>query len=387
MLLETSHDQHDFVADNDGILLAPIKDPDIIANNRTGESVLNSAMAAGILADLADVLAAMPGRASELAANITHLRNLSAQQTSAVSAVWGGRWFPRMWAPDSGFFGTEQNQSIWWSNAFPLLYKIPPVHKAGMEQDQLVQAIEGGLLGSTGVSFSNKSEHADYQDPWFAGGMYMLEAFGIRGYSALAWKVWRQGLLATHAEMYPAHFVGIYSGSDHYSDASMVSGGHRVQLNGSIAAITTDAVAEGSVAVFNSWSHTTPLWGIPAVLGIEFSVSGATIRPSALGIGALASAVSTTDSNQSAPLGDWNFSSPLLGVVKSSALGLRYTGWYKPIVEVGQCELRVELSLEDRHAIRWMRLNNGRTQPVEFDTGGVAVVLSAEPCAIEFELF
>ena len=41
------------------------------------------------------------------------------------------------------------------------------------------------------MPFANHSGHADYMQPWFAAGMYMLEALGTRGYPALAWKVSR----------------------------------------------------------------------------------------------------------------------------------------------------------------------------------------------------
>ena len=83
-----------------------------------------------------------------------------------------------------------------------------------------MHAIDAGLLRAnpTGIPFSNKSAHADYEDSWFAGGMYLLEALGQRGYQHLAFKAWTKGLLSTHAMKYPSQFAGIYSASDHYAD-------------------------------------------------------------------------------------------------------------------------------------------------------------------------
>ena len=85
-----------------------------------------------------------------------------------------------------------------------------------------MNAIDAGLLSKnpTGVPFSNRSSHADYQDSWFAGSMYLLEALGQRGYQHLAYKSWRKGLLATHATHFPSQFAGIYSASDHYADGT-----------------------------------------------------------------------------------------------------------------------------------------------------------------------
>ena len=186
---------------NDGILLGPNSSMNVHTNNLTAESGLNSAMAVGILRGYSDVLSALPPTVArelgDVTANVSHLKALAQQQERAVSKTFGGSWFARMWAPDSGWFGTETNASIWWSNAFPLLNMIPPVD-APQPRQRLVDSIEAGLLEAcqTGVPFSNFSSHADYQQPWFAASMYMLEALGTRGYQELAGKTWQKGLLS-----------------------------------------------------------------------------------------------------------------------------------------------------------------------------------------------
>ena len=85
-------------------------------NNRSAESGLNSAQAVGILQSYSAILAAVPPavarKLGNLTANISHLQALESQQRKAVEATWGGDWFARMWAPDSGWFGTEYNASI-----------------------------------------------------------------------------------------------------------------------------------------------------------------------------------------------------------------------------------------------------------------------------------
>lgn len=102
---------------NDGILLAPGDNMNVSLNNRSAESVLNSAQAVGILQSYWSILAALPPAVArklgrDLSANISHLQALESQQRQAVTATWGGSWFARMWAPDSGWFGTEHNASI-----------------------------------------------------------------------------------------------------------------------------------------------------------------------------------------------------------------------------------------------------------------------------------
>jgi hypothetical protein len=231
---------------NDGILLAPGNQMNVSLNNCSAESVLNSAQAVGILSSYSAILAALPPavgrRLGDVTANISHLRVLESQQRKAVAATWGGKWFARLWAPDSGWFGTEYNDSIWWSNAFPLLHSIPPVDQPA-QRERLVSAIDNGLLSSnpTGIPFANKSSHADYQDSWFAASMYMIEGLGQRGestpgvwgiiarpdvcaasgYQDLAFKAWKKGLLSTHATKYPSQFAGIWGASDHYADAGL----------------------------------------------------------------------------------------------------------------------------------------------------------------------
>ena len=110
---------------NDGILLAPgLVKMNVSLNNISAESVLNSAQAVGIFQSYRAILAALPPavavRLGDLSANISHLQALESQQRRAVSATWGGDWFARMWAPDSGWFGTEHNSSI--CECHPLKY-------------------------------------------------------------------------------------------------------------------------------------------------------------------------------------------------------------------------------------------------------------------------
>ena len=100
VLDQVSQTAADFAADNDGILLAPTSDGpkgslmNVSANNRTAESVLNSAMAVGILRGYSAVLAAAPKPVvavlgGDLTTNVSYLRQLEAQQQAAVTATWG----------------------------------------------------------------------------------------------------------------------------------------------------------------------------------------------------------------------------------------------------------------------------------------------------------
>ena len=369
---------------NDGILLAPTGSlMNVSANNHTAESVLNSAMAVGILRGYGAVLAAAPkpvvaSLGGDLTANISYLRQLEAQQQRAVTATWGGHWFARMWAPDSGWFGTEANASIWWSNAFALLAAIPPVDQPA-EMQKLVSAIDSGLLHAnpTGLPFSNRSAQADYLNSWFAGAMYMLEGLGRRGYGSLAWEAWSKGLLATHATKFPDQLAGIWSAGDHYADAPHLaaSGAARAANNASGSCACLGCAGCGGITIFNSWAHTTPLFGVMSLIGAEFTVDGVTIRPSNVG-------------PAETPLKAYNISSPVLSVAKLSAPRLKYQGFYRPMVAGDSgCLVRIVLSASDLHALTNLSVNGQGPIPINGSLkDGDVEIRAAGRCDVRFEL-
>ena len=120
----------------------------------------------------------------------------------------------------------------------------------------------------------------------------------------------------------------------------------------------------------NSWAHTTPLFGVLALVGAEFDVHGVTLRPSGL------------RPNQTGTFRSYNVSTPILGVAKTAG-PLGYSGWYTPLVRDGACTVRVQLSAADITTLKTLMVNGQKT-PLEVKQG--AVTIRAAVCDVRWEL-
>eukprot|EP01043_Picozoa_sp_COSAG02_P008025 COSAG02_NODE_249_length_27097_cov_30.179155_14_plen_132_part_00 len=120
----------------------------------------------------------------------------------------------------------------------------------------------------------------------------------------------------------------------------------------------------------NSWAHTTPLFGVLAMIGAEFDVRGVTLRPSGL------------RPNVSGTFESYNVSTPILGLAKMTN-PLVYSGWYIPLVQDNSCSVRIELSVTDAAGLKTLKAN-GHQQPLSVQ-GGV-VTIRAAVCDIRWEL-
>ena len=120
----------------------------------------------------------------------------------------------------------------------------------------------------------------------------------------------------------------------------------------------------------NSWAHTTPLFGVLALVGAEFNVDGVTLRPSGL-------RPTASGSFQS-----YNASTPILGVTKTAGL-LGYSGWYTPLIRDGACTVRVELSAADAAILKTLTVNAKKTPLVVKDG---AVTIRVASCDVHWEL-
>jgi hypothetical protein len=120
----------------------------------------------------------------------------------------------------------------------------------------------------------------------------------------------------------------------------------------------------------NSWAHTTPLFGVLAMVGTEFDVHGVTLRPSGL------------RPNASGTFDSYSVSTPILGLAKLAG-SLGYSGWYAPLVQDDACSVRVELSATDAAALKTLTVN-GQDTPVALQNS--TVTIRAEPCNVRWEL-
>ena len=125
----------------------------------------------------------------------------------------------------------------------------------------------------------------------------------------------------------------------------------------------------GGVAIFNSWTHTTPLWGAFSLLGAEFTADGVIVRPSGVDVGG------GTRTPQ------FNISAPVLGVHTEARGG--YGGHYQPQVNEGPCSVRIELSAADQNALKTLEVN-GIKQSAQPADGAVTIRLAA--CSVRWSL-
>jgi hypothetical protein len=297
-----------------------------MGNGKADESVLNSMMAVGIFRSWADVLEAVTmtgskgvgvssggqGQSStDLTTNISSLRSFASQQERAVSATWDenehGGWFARAWSDSGGWCGKVSNASVWWSNAYAILADIPPLNnnasssksntgngKGTAASDKLVKSLSEALYTDAGVVFTNNSVHGSYTDAWWAGAMYQYEALGLRGHQDLALATWQRHSLALHSDQFPFDLSGVWSSSDVWA-----KDGH-----------SGCGSWEGDYCLHNTWTHTASLWGIPTLVGAEFTQQGLIIRP-----------------QLDQP--SYTIRTPLLGTVKTT--DSKFAGWWMPL--------------------------------------------------------
>ena len=80
---------------------------------------------------------------------------------------------------------------------------------------------------------------------------------------SMAWDEWKKNSLARHADVYPDHWYGIWSGPDAYHSALSKTPGY----------------TEPDFPVMNMHSHAWPLYSAVKLLGLEFHEKGINFRP------------------------------------------------------------------------------------------------------------
>jgi len=287
-----------------------------------GESVLNAAMATYVL----DYYARMLTFVGDMA-NAGEARALAEAQRRAVGVNWAGRWLRRAWlGPHAGWTGeerlwlepqpwaiiggavTSEQREILVTSLNELVRRPSPIGALMLSASENAPGSKAGVLDDGGIS------------PSVNGTLIWALALAD---GAAAWDEWKKNCLATHAERYPDIWYGIWSGPDTYNSVLSKYPGQTV---------FTPRLPDGSKSpadwglnwtdypVMNMHSHAWPLYSAVKLLGVEFNERGVSFTPTL-------------------PLGEYEFSSPLLGFSKSAN---GYSGWYAP-TEPGKWELELQL--------------------------------------------
>ena len=167
----------------------------------------------------------------------------------------------------------------------------------------------------------------------------------------MAWDEWQKNSLARHAEVYPDIWYGIWSGPDTFNSiydpinpgGTMLS--DLIRKPGQIMdhVYATD-FGMTDFPVMNMHPHSTPLFSLTKLLGVEFTPQGLILAPVL-------------------PMQSYRFTSPLLGLVKSKS---SYSGWYAPSSGSGIWE--IELRIPDSARFRRLEIN-GKTQSLQISSG------------------
>ena len=307
------------------------------------ESVLDSAMAGYVFDHYARLLSYIgeTGPAAEV-------RGRAENQRQAVRAQWAGHWFRRAWlTQEAGWLGDEQmwlepqSWAIIGGAATPEQVKVlvptlddllrRPSPIGAMDVDKVVPAAIMGKDGGVWPSLT---------------GILTWALARVDG--KMAWDEWKKTSLAGHATAYPDIWYGIWSGPDVYNSVLSKYPG-QTYFNGGLVGPDAAKVAnslEGNpngtdFPVMNSHSHSEQLYGVAKLLGIEFTEQGVTLAPTL-------------------PFDAYSYSSPLIGVEKSSA---GYKGSYDPST-AGTWTVVLRLPARETEKVTHLEVD-GRAQPLK----------------------
>ena len=322
---------------NDALVNAWVSPPGVKEVEETGESVLNSAMAAYVF----DYYASLLTYAGDEERATTLIRARAEKHRAAVREQWTGKWFRRAWlGPTLGWLGEK---GMW-------IEPQPWTLISGITDEEqtrtLVQSIDQELrrvspIGAIQLTTSpdqDSQRGAWHADPGtsFAGGVWpslnqtlIWALAGIDG--AMAWDEWKKNSFARHAEVYPDVWYGTWSGPDVLNSASSKKPGE-----------TTGGAPFGwtDFPVLNMHTHACPLYSLTKLLGLKFTETGVVLAPSL-------------------PLNSFRFDSPLLGLIKTAH---GYEGWYNPSSR-NTWSVRLSLSAEEQKRFQKIEVNGNRMHP------------------------
>jgi hypothetical protein len=322
---------------NDALVNAWVTQPGIKEVEETGESVLNSAMAAYVF----DYYARMLTYAGDEERATALIRARAEKHRAAVREQWTGKWFRRAWlGPTLGWLGEK---GMWIEpQPWTLISGITDEEQTRTLVHSIDQELRRvspiGAIQLTTSSDQDSQRGAWHADPGtsFAGGVWpslnqtlIWALAGIDG--AMAWDEWKKNSFARHAEVYPEIWYGTWSGPDVLNSASSKKPGE-----------TTGGAPFGwtDFPVLNMHTHACPLYSLTKLLGLKFTETGVVLAPSL-------------------PLNSFRFDSPLLGLIKTAH---GYEGWYNPSSR-NTWSVRLSLSAEEQKRLQKIEVNGNRMHP------------------------
>lgn len=344
---------------NDGAVLGFVPKDQVAAVRKGGESVLNAAFATYVL-DVYGRMLEYAG-AGEKAAGA---RAKAEEQRAAVRRQWAGRWFRRQWLTDElGWIGDD----VLWLEPQPWAL-IGGAATPG-QRASLVESIDSLVRRPSPIGATLHSRPLDKLDvppgelvnagiwPSINGTLVWALA---RVDGRLAWDEWKKNTLAWHAERYPDIWYGIWSGPDVFNSVHSSRPGETYVApsspdGGDHAGPTVNWT---DFPVMNLHPHAWTLYGVPKLLGVEFTREGVTIEPAL-------------------PLPAYRFRSPLLGLERSPA---GYEGWYAPL-RSGEWEIALKLAPAEASRPPRVTVNGSRARAKAGSDGFVRFHGSSTPDA------
>jgi hypothetical protein len=323
---------------NDAVVVGYVPEKQRDAVTKTGESVLNSAMAAYVL-DIYSRLLSYAGN-KVLAADS---QEKSRAQREAVHSQWTEKWFKRAWlAEELGWVGTDE---MWLE---PQPWAIIGAAADENQARTLLKNIDESVrrpsrIGAIIISRPIKNMQGAPGTGTNAGIWPSINGTLIWALALLdgklAWDEWKKNTLALHAETYPDIWYGIWSGPDTYnSEFSKTPGQVDLELLG---------VKWTDLPVMNMHPHAWPLYSITKLVGIEFSPQGVDLAPSI-------------------PKESFKFHSPLIDLEKTSK---GYVGKYSP-KSAGKWRITLKLDKESLQRISSLEVN-GKSEKVTREDGRI----------------
>jgi hypothetical protein len=269
---------------NDGVVSAYVKNEDKPDVKKTGESVLNAAMAPYVLDMFSRLL--IFARDSSM---VTEVQKYAADQQKAVSEQWNGKWFKRAFLSDKlGWIGDD----ILWLEPQPwtIISNIASDDQKKILTDQIDKLLRGPCL--IGAKLLSKPANEVTNGTRTAG---ILTNGGVwpsingtlvwalaRTQPEMAWEEYKKNSFANHADKYPDVWYGIWSGPDSYnSDLSRypgqtmfdeaLIGGQETKMIGNLN--WTD------FPVMNMHPHAWQMYSVVKLLGAEFTPEGLRLAP------------------------------------------------------------------------------------------------------------
>lgn len=340
---------------NDNLLLSHCKDREEC--QATGESVMSAGMAAHILKRYAE----MQKYAGGDRVDIAKMEAFAKSQQEAVARQWTGQWYRRAWlGRKSGWLGDGNN---FWLEPQPwavISGAASPARahqlSANVDRELRRPSPIGAILCNRASSETDPADLgvAEEGGVWPAINASLVWALA-RVDPVMAWDEWQKNSLARHAEVYPDIWYGIWSGPDTFNSVydpidpggTMLS--DLIRKPGQIMdhVYATD-FGMTDFPVMNMHPHSTPLFSLTKLLGVEFTPEGLRLAPVL-------------------PLQSYRFVSPLLGLEKAVT---GYSGWYAP---GSSGEWTIWLKIPDARQYGHLQVN-GEEQVPKFMRDGAVLI-------------